>query len=84
MWYKPDWAYVEEGVPIPPADAEVRFERGLLGRYALDIGGGYLLHGSPYRIGIGTRSTHGCVRLLDADLDIIYATLQVGDTVILE
>jgi L,D-transpeptidase YbiS len=83
VWYKPDWAYIEEGLTVPPADAESRYVRGMLGRYALDIGNGYLVHGSPYRIGIGTRSTHGCVRLLDADLEIVFRTLQVGDEVVL-
>ena len=84
VWYQPDWVYVEAGQPIPLATADARYARGMLGRYALDIGGGYLVHGSPYRIGMGTRSTHGCVRMLDADLEVVYHTLQIGDPVILE
>lgn len=83
VWYKPDWAFIEGGLPLPPADAESRYVRGMLGSHALDIGGGYLVHGSPYRIGIGTRTTHGCVRLLDSDLVIVYETLQIGDEVVL-
>lgn len=83
VWYKPDWAFIEEGRAVPADTAESRYAHGMLGRYALDIGNGYLVHGSPYRIGIGTRSTHGCVRLLEADLEVVYRTLRVGDDVVL-
>jgi len=83
LWIKPDWAYLEEGQPIPPVDNPERLQRGMLGAYALDIGGGYLVHGSPYSRGIGERNTHGCVRLLDDDLAVVYRTLDVGDLVLL-
>ena len=55
----------------------------MLGAYALDIGGGYLVHGSPYAVVAGERSTHGCVRLAPADLEVVYQTLQIGDVVLL-
>ena len=84
VWYKPDWAFLEENEPVPPAESPSRYVRGMLGRFALDIGNGYLVHGSPYRIGIGTRTTHGCIRMLDEDLELVYATLQIGDAVVLE
>lgn len=83
VWAKPDWAYLEEGLPVPPPGAPERLVRGMLGPYALDIGGGYLLHGSPYRSGLGERNTHGCIRMGDADLQVVYETLQVGDLVVL-
>ncbi|UCE03922.1 MAG: L,D-transpeptidase [Candidatus Latescibacterota bacterium] len=82
-WYRPDWSFVEEGLPIPQRDDPARWVQGLLGRYAIDIGGGYLVHGSPWRIGVGEKNTHGCVRLRDDDLACVYAALQVGDVVIL-
>lgn len=84
VWAKPDWAYVEEGLAVPPAGSAERHVRGMLGPCALDIGNGYLIHGSPYRIGIGTSATHGCVRLLDEDLEEVYRTLRVGDAVFLD
>lgn len=83
LWCKPDWAYLEEGRPVPAADTPERLLHGMLGAYALDIGGGYLVHGSPYRRGVGERNTHGCVRLLDEDLAVVYRSLEVGDLVLL-
>jgi L,D-transpeptidase-like protein len=84
VWYKPDWAYLEAGERIPRRGDPRRYDFGVLGAYGIDIGGGYLVHGSPYRLDIGTRSTHGCIRLLDEHLDAVYHTLRVGDAVIVE
>jgi len=83
VWHRPDWYYVEEGLPVPPSTDPERLATGMLGEYALDVGQGYLVHGSPYQRGIGERITHGCVRLGDEDLRIVYRTLTVGDPVIL-
>jgi lipoprotein-anchoring transpeptidase ErfK/SrfK len=82
-WYRPDWSFVEEGLPLPGRDDPVRWVKGFLGRHGIDIGGGYLIHGSPWRIGVGEKNTHGCVRLRDDDLACVYGTLQLGDVVIL-
>jgi hypothetical protein len=38
VWTKPDWAFVEKGQKIPPADSPLRKERGTMGKYALDLG----------------------------------------------
>lgn len=84
VWYKPDWAFLEAGERIPRPGVPERYVFGVLGSYGIDIGAGYLVHGSPYRIDIGTRSTHGCIRLLDEDLEAVYHTLGVGDAVIVE
>jgi lipoprotein-anchoring transpeptidase ErfK/SrfK len=81
VWKKPDWAFVEEGLPIPPKDDFSRFEYGVLGDYALAIGDGYLIHGTIYKRFLGMPVTHGCVRLNDEDLEVIYNTLNVGSKV---
>lgn len=81
VWRKPDWAFVEEGLPIPPGDHSSRFERGVLGDYALAIGDGYLIHGTIYKRFLGMPVTHGCVRLNDEDLEAIFNTLNVGSKV---
>ena len=78
VWTKPDWAFVEEGLPIPPAGSALRYERGVLGDYALGLGNGYLLHGTLYQRLLGLPVTHGCIRLGDEDLAIIYHTLNLG------
>ncbi len=81
VWKKPDWAFAEEGLPIPPANHESRFEYGVLGDYALNLGNGYLIHGTLYQRFLGMPVTHGCVRLGDADLKLLYEELSVGTKV---
>lgn len=78
VWRKPDWAFVEEGLPIPPANHSSRYERGVLGDYALALGDGYLIHGTLYQRFLGLPVTHGCIRMNDADLKEVYETLPVG------
>lgn len=81
VWRKPDWAFVEEGLPIPSANHPSRYEHGVLGDYALSIGDGYLIHGTLYKRLLGMPVTHGCVRLNDEDLEAIYNTLNIGSKV---
>ncbi|MFQ5768246.1 MAG: L,D-transpeptidase [Acidobacteriota bacterium] len=72
-WRKPDWAFVEEGEPVPTRkDAVERFEDGVLGEYALAFGNGYLIHGTLYTRLLGRSVTHGCVRLGPIDLKSVY------------
>jgi len=81
VWKKPDWAFVEEGLPIPSKDHHTRYEYGVLGDYALSIGDGYLIHGTIYKRFLGMPVTHGCVRLNDDDLEAIFNTLSIGSKV---
>lgn len=80
-WRRPDWAFVEEGLPIPPKDHYSRYEYGVLGDYALALGDGYLIHGTIYKRFLGMPVTHGCVRLNDEDLEAIFNTLGIGSKV---
>lgn len=81
VWRRPDWAFVEEGLPIPSQNDPSRYEYGVLGDYALAIGDGYLIHGTIYKRFLGMPVTHGCVRLNDEDLEVIFNTLSVGSKV---
>jgi lipoprotein-anchoring transpeptidase ErfK/SrfK len=81
LWVRPDWSFVEEGLPIPPANDESRYEYGVLGDYAMSLGDGYLIHGTLYKRFLGMPVTHGCVRLNDDDLETIYNTLNIGSKV---
>jgi L,D-transpeptidase YbiS len=81
VWAKPDWAFIEEGLPVPPLGSPERFEAGVLGEYALELGDGYLIHGTLYKRMLGMPVTHGCVRLGDDDLRIVYRNLQIGSKV---
>ncbi|NTV14812.1 MAG: L,D-transpeptidase [Desulfobulbaceae bacterium] len=80
VWIKPDWAFIEEGEPIPK-DRSLRAEPGMMGDYAIGIGDGYYLHGTLYSRLLGRNVSHGCVRLGDADIDKLFHTLSKGDRV---
>lgn len=81
VWRKPDWAFVEEGLPVPGEGHPSRFEYGVLGDYALSLGDGYLIHGTIYKRFLGMPVTHGCIRLNDDDLEAIYNSLSIGSKV---
>ncbi len=81
IWVKPDWAFVEEGLPVPSAHADSRYEYGVLGDYALDIGNDYMIHGTIWKRFLGMPATHGCIRLNDDDLKLVYKTLGFGSKV---
>ncbi len=81
VWVKPDWAFVEEGLPVPSARHPSRYEAGSLGDYALSLGDGYMIHGTLYKRLLGMPVTHGCVRMNDEDLEFVYNTLSIGSKV---
>jgi len=80
IWKKPDWAFVEEGKPIPK-NPEDRFESGTLGEYALYLGNGYMIHGTLYTRLLGRNVTHGCIRLGKEDLRAVWAAAPIGTPV---
>jgi L,D-transpeptidase catalytic domain len=77
VWTKPDWAFVEEGKPVPEKWSERR-DPNTLGDYALYLGDGYMIHGTLYQRYLGQSVTHGCVRLGDADLERVFRMTPVG------
>jgi L,D-transpeptidase ErfK/SrfK len=81
VWTKPDWAFVEEGLPVPGPNHPSRIEEGVLGDYALSLGNGYMIHGTLWQRYLGLAVTHGCVRLNDADLEVVYNNLSKGSNV---
>jgi L,D-transpeptidase ErfK/SrfK len=81
VWKKPDWAFIEEGLPVPSSDHYTRYEYGVLGDYALSLGHGYLIHGTLYQRFLGLPVTHGCIRLNDSDLEVVYRALSLGSKV---
>jgi hypothetical protein len=81
VWRKPDWAFVEEGLPVPGPTHPSRYEYGVLGRYAMSLGDGYLIHGTLYQRQLGMPVTHGCIRLGDEDLEAVFHSLSVGSRV---
>jgi L,D-transpeptidase YbiS len=80
IWVKPDWAFIEEGKPVPASFRE-RLEPYMLGDYALDLGDGYLIHGTLFKRSLGMSVTHGCVRVGDEDLAAIFRAVKPGTRV---
>ncbi len=80
IWTKPDWAFIEVGEDLPKQFNE-RIEEGVLGDYALDLGDGYLIHGTLFERALGLHVTHGCVRLGAKDLEAIYKSVRPGTKV---
>ena len=66
---------------VPPQGTVNRRIEGELGKYKLSLGDGFLLHGTPHTESIGTAATHGCVRLLDEDVQWLYDNVPVGTSV---
>ena len=77
VWIRPDWAFVEEGLPIPKNRQE-RAVANVLGDYAISFGQGYFIHGTLYTRMLGTSVTHGCVRVGDDTLEKIYSIAGEG------
>jgi hypothetical protein len=66
---------------IPPLGTEQRRIPGELGGYKLDLGDGYLLHGTRDSTAVGRAATHGCLRLRDGDIWFLYENVPVGTSV---
>ena len=80
VWTKPDWAFIEDGEPIPKKFSE-RLDPDVLGNFALALPDGYLIHGWLYKRTLGMSVTHGCIRLGDEDLEAVFKVAQVGTKV---
>ena len=81
-WRRPDWDYVENGEPLPKKNSD-RIDCAALGKYALFLGDGYMIHGTLYERSLGMSVTHGCVRLGAKDLEVVWNAAPVGTKVYL-
>jgi lipoprotein-anchoring transpeptidase ErfK/SrfK len=68
---------------VPPLGFKQRRLEKTLGRYRLNLGDGYALHGTQAVSQLGRSVSHGCVRLSDDDLEKLYKMTRVGDEVII-
>jgi hypothetical protein len=66
---------------VPPVGTENRKVNGTLGKFKLDLGEGFLFHGTPLKNSIGLAATHGCVRLRDEDIEWMYENIPIGTKV---
>jgi L,D-transpeptidase catalytic domain len=72
-----------DAIVIPPVDTKQRRFDKVLGRYRLNLGDGYAIHGTQETSKLGQSVSHGCVRLGDDDIAQLYAMANVGDAVII-
>ena len=66
---------------IPPFGTQNRKIPEVLGHYKLDTGGGIMIHGTNDPLAIGVPATHGCIRLDDEPLELLYGEVRVGTPV---
>lgn len=68
---------------VPPFGTAQRKVPDALGRFKLDLGDGYLIHGTHVynRDSIGQAVSHGCVRLEDDALEQLFERVEVGTPV---
>jgi L,D-transpeptidase ErfK/SrfK len=83
VWRKPDWAFIEEGRKVPAPDSPKRFVKGKLGKYALDLGEGILIHGTDDPNSFGRKASHGCIRAPEEILATLWKEAQVGTEVVI-
>ena len=81
VWHKPDWAFLEAGEDVPPPSSPRRDVRGKLGKYALSLGEGILIHGTDDPKSIGRNVSHGCIRLPDKMIKTLFDAARVGTDV---
>jgi len=72
-----------DAVVIPPVDTKQRHFDKVLGKFRLNLGDGYAIHGTQETDQLGQAASHGCVRVGDDDLAKLYEMAHVGDEVII-
>jgi hypothetical protein len=68
---------------IPPFGTPQRQIPDVLGTHKLEIGDGYLIHGTNQATSIGDAVSHGCVRMYNEDVSELYQQVAVGTPVYL-
>jgi lipoprotein-anchoring transpeptidase ErfK/SrfK len=81
-WFAPDWYWVEKGQRPPPRDDPRRQIPGALGDYALYIDDEIAIHGTRDRRSVGRASSHGCIRMYNEDIAIVFGLVEIGTKVI--
>jgi L,D-transpeptidase ErfK/SrfK len=82
-WVVPDSIYanrMEAGDPtpkvVPPGPTNP------LGKYAMNLGfNNIVIHGTPYERAVGLRSSHGCIRMLNSDVEQVFNRASIGTPV---
>ena len=70
-------------IVVPPINTKQRHYDKVLGKFRLELGDGYGIHGTDEPDKLGQSVSHGCVRLGDSDIEHLYQIANVGDSVII-
>lgn len=68
---------------LPPLGTVNRRVAGELGAFKLELGDGYMIHGTPHAESIGQAATHGCIRVPDRGIRYLHHHVPVGTPVYL-
>jgi hypothetical protein len=82
-WWRPDWWYYENKLPVPPQDSPLRKEEGGLGAAAIFLGDELAIHGTDKPHLLGRRVSHGCIRISNANAVRLFHNVQVGTPVVI-
>jgi hypothetical protein len=63
---------------VPPIGSPQRQIPFTLGTRRIDIGDGYLIHGTDQPTSIGNAASHGCIRMYNEDVEKLYDMVRVG------
>lgn len=66
---------------LPPFGTNQRKYDGVLGTHRLNLGDGYALHGTDDPMSVGKAVSHGCIRLRNEDIALLYGIVPVGTPV---
>jgi hypothetical protein len=84
--FEPGWEIIFDGrIYIPPFGTRQRRVPDALGPFKIDLGDGYLIHGTHMynSDSIGEAASHGCVRMDDDDLALLYERVRPGMPVVI-
>jgi lipoprotein-anchoring transpeptidase ErfK/SrfK len=77
--FEPGGEIIYDGkIFIPPLSSAQRRVPKVLGGHKLEMGDGYLIHGTDTESSIGGAVSHGCVRMYNDDVALLYASAPVG------
>jgi len=68
-------------IVIPPYGTNQRKYPDVLGTHRLYLGDGYALHGTNNPASIGQAVSHGCIRMRNEDIALLYESVAVGTPV---
>ncbi|HEX7242760.1 MAG TPA: L,D-transpeptidase family protein [Longimicrobiaceae bacterium] len=84
VWVAPDWYFIENKLPVPPANSPRRRQPGGLGAAAVYLGNEIAIHGTDKPELLGQRVSHGCIRLSNANAVRLFHNVQIGTPILIQ